>query len=109
MLTSSCAFTGHHPMRFPFGYDEDDELCQRIQNTMLLQILALVDNGVTDFYSDCEVGPSMWGAELVLRIMEQYPQVRLFCILPFEEQAKNGRRCCGTDIIPSSKKAPPTT
>lgn len=88
MLTSSCAFTGHHPMRFPFGYDEDDDLCLRIQNTMLMQILALCENGVTDFYSDCEVGPSMWGAELVLRIMERYPQVRLFCILPFEEQAK---------------------
>ncbi len=87
MLTTSCAFTGHHPMRFPFGYDEEDDLCLRIRNAMLVQILALYENGVTDFYSDCEVGPSMWGAELVIRLMEKCPRLRLFCILPFEEQA----------------------
>lgn len=75
-------------MRFPFGYDEEDDLCLRIRNAMLMQILALYENGVTDFYSDCEVGASMWGAELVLRLMQKYPQIRLFCVLPYEEQAK---------------------
>jgi uncharacterized phage-like protein YoqJ len=88
MSASSCSFTGHHPMRFPFGYDEEDDLCQRIRNAMLLQIFALYENGITDFYSDYGVGASLWGAELVLLLMERYPQIRLFCILLYEEQSK---------------------
>lgn len=88
MKNLSCAFTGHEPIRFPFGYDEEDELCLRIKHTMLLQILALYDNGVTDFYSDCGIGASMWGAELVLGLMLQHSEVRLLCVLPYEEQAK---------------------
>lgn len=84
----SCTFAGHHPLRFSFGYDEEDELCIRIKNTLLLQILGLYENGVTDFYTNCEVGASLWGAELVLKLMEQHRQMSLFCMLPYEEQAK---------------------
>ncbi len=88
MNNLSCAFVGHHPLRFPFGYDEDDEMCIRIKNALHLQILSLYEEGVTDFYTDCEVGASMWGAELVLQLMQQHKQLRLFCVLPYEDHAK---------------------
>lgn len=88
MSVTSCAFVGKHPLQFQFGYDEEDYRCIRIKHTMRLQILTLYENGVTDFYTDCEVGASMWGAELVLALMRQHQEIRLFCVLPYEEQAK---------------------
>lgn len=83
----ACAFAGHNPLRFPFGYDEEDDLCQQIKATLLMQILALYQNGVTAFYSNCEPGAPMWGAELVLRLQRRDSNIQLHCVLPYEEQA----------------------
>jgi uncharacterized phage-like protein YoqJ len=88
MNTDTCALTGHHPLRFDFGYDEDDPLCGTIKRTMLSQIKTLCENGVTTFFTDCEVGVGMWAAELVLDLMRSHPEVQLICVLPHEEQAK---------------------
>lgn len=87
MNTLACAFTGHDPLRFPFGYDEEDDLCLKIRKTMLIQILALYQNGVTAFYSNCEPGAPMWGAELVLELQRRVHNIQLHCVLPYEEQA----------------------
>lgn len=87
MTTLSCAFLGHHPMRFRFGYDEEDPHCQGIKLEMIRQILILYQNGVTHFYTNCEVGPPMWGAEAVLALMDKLKLLQLSCILPYEEQA----------------------
>lgn len=88
MNTLACAFAGHDPLRFPFGYDEEDDLCQKIKGTLLMQILALYENGVTAFYTNCEPGASMWGAELVLGLQRRLPKLQLYCVLPYEEQAR---------------------
>lgn len=87
MKPLACAFAGHDPIRFPFGYDEEDDLCLKIRETMLMQILALYQNGVTAFYSNCELGAPMWGAELVLGLQSWVPNLQLHCVLPYEEQA----------------------
>ncbi len=87
MKPLACAFAGHYLMRFPFGYDEEDGLCLKIRETMLMQILALHQNGVTAFYSNCEPGAPMWGAELVLALQSRVPNIQLHCVLPYEEQA----------------------
>lgn len=88
MNNFSCAFAGHNPLRYSFGYDEEDELCLLIKKKILQQILDLYENGVTIFYSNCEVGASMWGAELTLELMKRFPELKLHCVIPFEEQAK---------------------
>lgn len=88
MRNIGCTFTGHEPMRFRFGYDEEDELCQQIKAAMKLQVLALYDNGITDFYTNCEPGASMWGAELILDLINHFPHLKLYCVIPYEEQAK---------------------
>lgn len=87
MTTLSCAMVGHHPARFQFGYDEEDWRCQRIKLELIRQIVILYQNGVTDFYTSCEVGPPMWGAEAVLALMDKLKGLRLHCVIPFEEQA----------------------
>jgi uncharacterized phage-like protein YoqJ len=88
MDKTSCAFTGHHPMRFDFGFDEEDQLCVTIKKVILSKMMALYKNGVITFYSDCEVGVDLWAAELALGMMKKYPDVQLVCVIPYEEQAK---------------------
>lgn len=87
MTNMSCALIGQHPMRFQFGYDEDDALCHRIKLEMIRQILILYQNGVTDFFTNCETGPPMWGAEAIIALMDKLKTIRLFCAIPYEEQA----------------------
>lgn len=87
MTTLSCAFVGHYPIRFRFGYDEEDWRCQRLKLEIIRQIMILYQNGVTDFYTNCEIGPPMWGAEAVLALMDKLKSLRLYCVIPYEEQA----------------------
>ena len=87
MTAMSCALIGQHPMRFRFGYDEDDVLCHKIKLEMVRQILILYQNGVTSFFTDCETGPSMWGAEAIIALMDKLKSIKLFCAIPYEEQA----------------------
>ena len=51
MRDNSCAFTGHRPHKFPWRYDETDNRCVALKSALMEQIAALVETGITDFYS----------------------------------------------------------
>ena len=89
MLDLSCAFTGHRPARFSFGYDESDEQCLKIKALMMERIGALIAGGVTDFYSGMALGVDQWASEIVLDMKKTSPSVRLIAVLPYETQADN--------------------
>ena len=87
MSVSSCAFTGHRPSRFSFGYNENDERCLKIKALMRKHITALVAGGVTSFYSGMALGVDQWAASIVLDLKKEHPAVRLIAVLPCETQA----------------------
>ncbi|MDE7245133.1 MAG: DUF1273 domain-containing protein [Oscillospiraceae bacterium] len=87
MLDSRCAFTGHRPHKFPWRYNEADERCVALKETLKDQIVALIDNGITDFYSGGADGVDCWAALIVLELRKTNPALRLHCILPHEGQA----------------------
>ncbi len=82
-----CAFTGHRPSQYRFGYDEEHFDCLRIKELMTMQIAGLIDNGVRTFLTGMALGADTWGAELVLRFKREYPDIRLIAVLPCETQA----------------------
>ena len=86
-LRQSCAFTGHRPARFSFGYDESDERCAALKKLLREQIEALIAEGVTDFYTGMALAVDQWAAETVLEIKKTNPAVRLTAVLPYEGQA----------------------
>lgn len=49
MIEKCCAFTGHRPKKFPWGYDETDARCVVLKKTLSGIIAKLVDAGYTDF------------------------------------------------------------
>ncbi len=50
------------------------------------QIDFLYRQGVTDFYIGCALGVDLWAGEAVLTLMEQHPEIKLHCVVPFAAQ-----------------------
>ena len=52
-----CAIIGQHPMRFPWGFDEEDTGCQDLKLALAQKIMELRQQGVTRFavVADCGV------------------------------------------------------
>jgi len=82
MEIKTCAITGHRPEKLPWGYNENSEGCRRLRETLVAQITALADSGVTSFLSGMALGVDQIFAELVLAQRKKNPALELHCILP---------------------------
>ncbi len=87
MERKSCAFTGHRPKKFPWGYDEADVRCVALKKALAEQITKLVNAGYTDFLSGMAEGTDTWAALAVLNLKKENPALRLHCVLPCGGQA----------------------
>ncbi len=87
MFDQCCAFTGHRPKKFPWGYDEADARCVTLKQTLAKQIAKLVDAGYTDFLSGMAEGTDTWAALTVLSLKKENLALKLHCVLPCEGQA----------------------
>ena len=83
----SCAFTGHRPSKFPWGYDETDSRCVNLKAALSEQILELANSGITHFLSGMSEGVDFWAAISVLEWRKKIPALKLHCILPCITQA----------------------
>jgi len=87
MIERCCAFTGHRPRKFPWGYDEADARCDTLKQTLANQIAKLVNAGYTGFLSGMAEGTDTWAALAVLALRKEHPALKLHCVLPCEGQA----------------------
>ena len=87
MIEKCCAFTGHRPRKFPWGDDETDARCVALKKALTEQITTLVETGYTDFFSGMAEGADTWAALAVLALKKDNPALKLYCVLPCEEQA----------------------
>ncbi len=68
---------------------EKDEPWENLRKLFRKEIRYLIKLGVTDFYSGMGVGADLFIATIVLEYKEKYKDLKLFCILPSEEQAND--------------------
>jgi len=87
MIERCCAFTGHRPKKFPWGYDETDARCVALKKKLAAEITKLVEAGYTDFLSGMAEGTDTWAALTVLALRKEDPALKLHCVLPCEGQA----------------------
>lgn len=87
MQEKSCAFTGHRPRKFPWGYNEADVRCVALKKALTEEIARLVDAGYMDFLSGMAEGADTWAALAVLALKKENPALKLHCVLPCEGQA----------------------
>ena len=82
-----CAVIGQHPLRFPWGFDEEDDGCRRMKLEMAQRIMELRQRGVTEFQVACDPGVGLYAAEIINILREKDKFLRLVCVIPHEEQA----------------------
>lgn len=87
MIERCCAFTGHRPRKFPWGYNEADARCIALKEPLSKEIAKLVETGYTDFLSGMAEGTDVWAAMAVLALKKENPALKLHCVLPCEGQA----------------------
>lgn len=82
-----CAFTGYRPQKMPFGFDEADPRCIDFKKRVKDTIQALYDMGYKHFISGGALGMDMFAAEAVVELREEYPEIILEMVSPFDAQA----------------------
>ena len=82
-----CAVMGQHPMRFPWGFDEEDDRCRNLKIELAQQIMALRQSGVSQFLVACDCGVGLYAAEIVNGLRMTDHDLMLICYTPHEEQA----------------------
>lgn len=81
-----CAIIGQHPMRFPWGFDED-KFCSKMKMELAQQIMVLRQGGVSQFLVACDCGVGLYAAEIVNNLQMTDHDLMLICYTPHEEQA----------------------
>ena len=83
-----CAVIGQTLMRFPWGFDEEDDRCRKLKIELAQQIMVLRQSGVSPFLVACDCGVGLYAAEIVngLRATTDH-DLMLICYTPHEEQA----------------------
>ena len=82
-----CAVMGQHPLRFPWGFDEEDDRCRKLKMELAQQIMVLRQSGVSQFLVACDCGVGLYAAEIVNGLRMTDRDLMLLCYTPHEEQA----------------------
>ena len=81
-----CAVMGQHPLRFPWGFDEEDASCAKMKMELAQQIMVLCQEGVSQFLVACDYGVGLYAGEIVNGLRMTDRDLMLLCYTPHEEQ-----------------------
>ena len=81
-----CACTGSRPANFPWDYYGIAHA--RYKSLLRAELRTLAENGVEEFISGMAMGADIDIAEEVLALKNEYPYLRLVCMIPFKGQDK---------------------
>ena len=74
-------------MRFPWGFDEEDDRCQKLKMELAQQIMVLRQRGVSQFLTACDCGVGLYAGEIINGLRTTDRDLMLICYIPHEEQA----------------------
>lgn len=78
----SVCITGHRPNRLPTG-----EKLRQIYRLLAEELRLTVAEGAQTFYCGMATGIDMAAGEMIVKLKETHPQLRLIAVIPFPEQA----------------------
>ena len=82
-----CAVIGQAPMRYPWGFDEEDSGCRKLKIELAQQIMVLHQCGVSQFLTACDCGVGLYAGEIINGLRTTDRDLMLICYTPHEEQA----------------------
>ena len=74
-------------MRFPWGFDEEDDRCRKLKIELAQQIMVLRQSGVSQFLVACDCGVGLYAAEIINGLRTSDHDLMLLCYTPHEEQS----------------------
>ena len=80
-------FTGRRPQKLPWGYNETDERCIKLKQTLTEKIEKAINDGASHFISGMALGVDMWAAEIVIEKKKRGYDITLEAALPHREQS----------------------
>ena len=82
----SCCFTGHRPMKLPWGMNEQDPRCLKLKAELRARLEAVYELGYRRFLCGMAIGCDMYFAEAVIALREEHGDVILEAAIPFGDQ-----------------------
>lgn len=87
MKEKSCAILGSEPLKFPWGYDEEDERCGALKLILLNMVNCQLAENTKSFVVAIDAGIGLYAAEIINDLRDNDPEIALSCVIPWEEQA----------------------
>ena len=88
----TCCFSGHRPMKLPWGMRESDPRCLSARAWIAQQLEELYREGYRRFLCGMAIGCDTYFADAVLDLKERCPDVRLEAAVPCSDQASRWNR-----------------
>ncbi len=89
LTEKAVCFSGHRPEKLPGKGDAGRSETVFIKDLLHTKIEQSIHEGYTKFYSGVARGIDLWAAQAVLDLKEKYPDIKLFCVKPVENQGDN--------------------
>ena len=83
---NTCCFTGHRPMKLPWGMKEDDPRCIELKAELYARLEGAYELGYRNFVCGMAIGCDMFFAEAVLRLQKEHPEIKLEAAVPCGSQ-----------------------
>ena len=88
----TCCFSGHRPMKLPWGMNERDGRCLALKAELAARLEGLYALGFRRFLCGMAIGCDMYFAEAVLALRQLHPDVILEAAVPCDSQADRWTR-----------------
>lgn len=83
--TTAC-FTGHRSQKLPWAFNEKDERCLEMKNTLRMELVNAIQKGYITFICGMALGFDMICAETIIELRNEYPDIKLIGALPCRTQ-----------------------
>ncbi|MBQ4154283.1 MAG: DUF1273 family protein [Clostridia bacterium] len=83
-IEKTCFFAGHRPYKFTYEPEQEERFLTTLKNSINKTVREAFDNGYDTFLCGGAIGFDIMCAESVIELKKKFPQVRLVCMLPFE-------------------------
>ena len=88
----TCCFTGHRPIKLPWGLNESDPRCVKLKNDLRSALLQAYVQGYRHFICGMALGCDTYFAETVLDLKSEFSDITLEAAVPCDNQAEKWNR-----------------
>ena len=88
----TCCFTGHRPVKLPWGARETDPRCVALKAQLAATLDGIYESGYRHFICGMAIGCDTYFAEAVLRMKQVHNDITLEAAVPCDDQAEKWNR-----------------